>query len=143
MGMARNRGLLGLVTDGVARDRAGIVGVGLPVYCMGLNPNSPVRSGPGTVGQPVALGGVIDRLGDIIVADADGVVIVPRAKAAEVIKALALVREAEVGLEAKVKAGLQVPDFVTAILASDQVVEIVDVQLSSLSISARARCQCS
>jgi 4-hydroxy-4-methyl-2-oxoglutarate aldolase len=124
MGMARNRGLLGLITDGVARDRAGILGVGLPVYCMGLNPNSPVRSGPGTVGQPVALGGVIVDSGDIIVADADGVVIVPRAKAQEVIKTLALVREAEVSLEAKVKAGLQVPDFVTAILASDKVLEI-------------------
>lgn len=124
MGMAKNRGLLGLVTDGVARDRAGIVGVGLPVYCMGLNPNSPVRSGPGTVGQPVSLGGVIVDSGDIVVADADGVVIVPRARVQDVIKALALVREAEVGLEAKVKGGLQVPDFVNAILASDQVLSL-------------------
>jgi 4-hydroxy-4-methyl-2-oxoglutarate aldolase len=124
MGMARNRGLLGLITDGVARDRAGIVGVGLPVYCMGLNPNSPVRSGPGTVGKPVALGGVVIDSGDIIVADADGVVIVPRANAANVIASLALVRKAETDLEAKVKAGLQIPDFVTAILASDQVIEI-------------------
>jgi 4-hydroxy-4-methyl-2-oxoglutarate aldolase len=124
MGMAKNRGLLGLVTDGVARDRAGIVGVGLPVYCMGLNPNSPVRSGPGTVGQPVSLGGVIIESGDIVIADADGVVIVPRAKAADVIAALALVRKAEADLEAKVKAGLQVPDFITSILASDQVAEI-------------------
>lgn len=124
MGMAKNRGLLGLVTDGVARDRAGILGVGLPVYCMGLNPNSPVRSGPGTVGQPISLGGVIIDSGDIVVADADGVVIVPRATAQDVIKALALVREAEVSLEAKVKGGLQVPDFITSILASDKVLEI-------------------
>ena len=124
MGMAKNRGLLGLVTDGVARDRAGIVGVGLPVYCMGLNPNSPVRSGPGTVGQPVSLGGVIIDSGDIVVADADGVVIVPRAKVADVVAALALVRKAEVDLETKVKAGLQVPDFVTAILASEKVVAV-------------------
>ena len=58
MGMARNRGILGLVTDGLARDLAGIVGVGLPVYCAGLTPNSPVRNGPGTVGLPVVLGGV-------------------------------------------------------------------------------------
>ena len=124
MGMAKNRGLLGLVTDGVARDRAGILGVGLPVYCMGLNPNSPVRSGPGTVGQPVSLGGVIVDSGDIVVADADGVVIVPRAKVQDVIKALALVREAEVSLEAKVKGGLQVPDFITSILSSDKVLEV-------------------
>ena len=124
MGMAKNRGLLGLVTDGVARDRAGIVGVGLPVYCRGLNPNSPVRSGPGTVGQPVSLGGVVVDSGDIVVADVDGVVIVPRAKAKAVIDALVLVREAEAGLEAKVKAGLQVPDFISAVLSSDKVLEI-------------------
>lgn len=124
MGMAKNRGLLGLVTDGVARDRAGIVGVGLPVYCRGLNPNSPVRSGPGTVGQPVSLGGVVVDSGDIVVADVDGVVIVPRVKAKAVIDALVLVREAEAGLEAKVKAGLQVPDFISAVLSSDKVLEI-------------------
>ena len=124
MGMARNRGLLGLVTDGLARDIAGIVAVGLPVYCAGLTPNSPVRNGPGTVGLPVVVGGVAIESGDIVIADNDGVVIVPRSQAKAVIARLSDVRAAEAALEARVKAGLQIPDFIQSILASDRVTEI-------------------
>ena len=62
--------------------------------------------------------------GDVVVADADGVVIVPRGKLAMTIKALDEVRAAEAALDAKVKAGLEIPDFVRAVLASDRVVEV-------------------
>lgn len=124
MGMARNRGLAGLVTDGLARDVAGIVAVGLPVYCAGLTPNSPVRNGPGTVGLPVVVGGVAIEPGDIVIADNDGVVIVPREQASAVIARLSDVRAAEAVLEGKVKAGLEIPDFIQSILASDRVTEI-------------------
>jgi 4-hydroxy-4-methyl-2-oxoglutarate aldolase len=124
MGMAKNRGLKGLVTDGLVRDIVGILGVGLPVYCAGVTPNSPVRNGPGTVGLPVVLGGVTIESGDIVIGDGDGVVIVPRARIASVLERLAGVRTAEAALEAKVKAGLEVPDFVQAILNSDRVTEI-------------------
>lgn len=124
MGMAKNRGLKGLVTDGLVRDIVGILGVGLPVYCAGVTPNSPVRNGPGTVGLPVVLGGVTIESGDIVIGDGDGVVIVPRARIASVLERLAGVRTAEAALEAKVKAGLEVPDFVEAILKSDRVVDI-------------------
>ncbi|HWA48782.1 MAG TPA: hypothetical protein VG742_10935 [Dongiaceae bacterium] len=124
LGMAKNRGVKGVVTDGLARDLAGILAVGLPIYCAGLTPNSPVRNGPGTVGQPVIVGGVAVSSGDIVIGDNDGIVIVPRTEIANVLKKLADVRAAEASLEAKVKAGLQVPDFVEAILKSDRVVEI-------------------
>jgi 4-hydroxy-4-methyl-2-oxoglutarate aldolase len=123
LGMARNRGVAGLVTDGLARDLAGILGVGLPVYCAGITPNSPARNGPGTVGLPVVLGGVSVASGDLVVGDNDGVVIVPRGEIGAVLKRLADVRAAETALEAKVKAGLEVPDFVQAILTSDRVIE--------------------
>jgi 4-hydroxy-4-methyl-2-oxoglutarate aldolase len=123
MGMARNRGLVGLVTDGLARDVAGIVGVGLPVYCAGLTPNSPVRNGPGTVGQPVIVGGVAIDSGDILIGDDDGIVVVPRVEAGAVLSRLSEVRAAEAALEAKVKAGLEIPDFIKAVLTSDRVVE--------------------
>lgn len=123
LGMAKNRGVAGLVTDGLARDLAGILGVGLPVYCAGITPNSPARNGPGTVGLPVVLGGVAVEPGDIVIGDNDGVVIVPRGEVRTVLNRLADVRAAEAALEAKVKAGLEVPDFVQAILASDRVTE--------------------
>jgi 4-hydroxy-4-methyl-2-oxoglutarate aldolase len=124
MGMAKNRGIKGLVTDGLVRDIVGILGVGLPVYCAGVTPNSPVRNGPGTVGLPVVLGGVAVESGDIVIGDGDGIVIVPRARIPAVLERLASVRTAEAALEAKVKAGLEVPDFVQAILNSDRVNEI-------------------
>ncbi len=124
MGMARNRGLLGLVTDGLARDLAGILSVGLPVYCRGLSPNSPARSGPGSVGLPIAMGAVAIASGDVVIADNDGVVIVPRGRIKEVIGRLPAIRAAELALEAKVKGGLEIPDFIQSVLASDRVVQI-------------------
>ena len=124
LGMAKNRGILGLVTDGLIRDLAGVLSVGLPAYCAGITPNSPTRSGPGTVGHPVVMGGVAVEPGDIIIGDNDGIVVVPRGQASAVLAKLADVRAAEAALEAKVKAGLEVPDFVRAILDSDRVVEV-------------------
>jgi 4-hydroxy-4-methyl-2-oxoglutarate aldolase len=124
LGMAKNRGLKGLVTDGLARDLAGILAVGLPLYCAGLTPNSPVRNGPGTVGQPVIVGGVAVNSGDIVIGDNDGIVIVPREQISTVLERLTAVRAAEAALDAKVKAGLEVPDFVQAILESDRVTEL-------------------
>ncbi|MBL8906416.1 MAG: RraA family protein [Rhizobiales bacterium] len=124
MGMARNRGIAGLVTDGMVRDLAGILAVGVPVYCAGLTPNSPVRNGPGTVGLPVVLGGVSVDSGDVLVGDDDGVVVIPRLQLHQVIARLAEVRAAEAALEAKVKAGLEIPDFIETILASDRIARV-------------------
>lgn len=124
LGMAKNRGVRGLVTDGLVRDLPGILGVGLPVYCAGVTPNSPARNGPGTVGLPVVLGGVTVEPGDLIVGDSDGIVVVRRSDAAAVIEKLAEVRAAEADLEAKVKAGLEVPEFIKAVLISDRVMEV-------------------
>lgn len=124
MGMYRNKGVVGFITDGMVRDVVGIIAVGLPCFAAGVTPNSPARNGPATVGFPVNIGGVLVESGDIIVADGDGVVIVPRAKIAAAIKGLEAVRAAEAALEAKVKGGLQMPDFAKAIVNSDRTVEV-------------------
>ena len=88
LGMARNRGIAGFVTDGLVRDLVGILAVGLPVYCAGITANSPARSGPGTVGLPIVIGDVVIQSGDIVVGDRDGVVIVPLAQAQDVLNKL-------------------------------------------------------
>ncbi len=124
LGMARNRGVAGFVTDGSVRDLAGVLAVGLPVYCAGLTANSAARNGPGTVGLPIVVGGVAVESGDIVVGDRDGVVIVPLKQARAVLAKLADVRAAEASLEAKVKAGLEIPDFFSAIISSGRVEEI-------------------
>lgn len=112
LGMARNAGIAAFVTDGLVRDQAGIRSVGLPVFCAGVTPNSCVRNGPGDVGLSVVLGGVTVTSGDIVVTDEDGVVIIPRAIASDLLARLDGIRAAERDLDAKVRAGLVVPDFI-------------------------------
>jgi 4-hydroxy-4-methyl-2-oxoglutarate aldolase len=121
MGMARNKGVAGLVTDGLIRDIPGLRAVGLPIFCGGVSANSPARSGPGEIGTPIVLGDVVIHAGDVLVTDADGVVVVPRERIDAVLKALAEVRAAEKALEAQVNGGLAVPDFIREILSNRSV----------------------
>ncbi|MBY6155346.1 RraA family protein [Vannielia litorea] len=104
-GMMKNAGAAGFVTDGPMRDREGVLATGLPCWCTGLNPNSPYGKGPGAVGYGAVVGGVQVESGDIIVADENGVVVVPFARIDEVAGKLAEVKAAEDALEAEVKAG--------------------------------------
>ncbi|MBV9736495.1 MAG: 4-hydroxy-4-methyl-2-oxoglutarate aldolase [Acidisphaera sp.] len=120
-GMARNRGAVALVTDGMARDTPGIRAAGLPLFCRGVTPNSCAASGPGTVGEPVVVGGVAVQSGDVVVGDCDGVVVVPQARIAAVLARLDRVRAAEAEMDARVADGLGVPPKITALLASPRV----------------------
>lgn len=120
-GMARNAGAAGLITDGPMRDFAGIIEVGLPCWCTGLNPGSPYAKGPGTVGMPVLIGGQHVETGDMIVADRDGVVVVPFAQISDVIARLRAVAEAERALDAEVANGLIVPDAIADLLDGPEV----------------------
>lgn len=120
-GMARNRGAVAVVTDGLARDVAGIRANGVPVFCRGVTPNSATASGPGTVGESVVIGGVAVASGDIVVGDPDGVVIIPAHMVEEVLTRLVAVRARESDLAAKLAAGLGVPRRVTELLASPRV----------------------
>jgi 4-hydroxy-4-methyl-2-oxoglutarate aldolase len=104
-GMMKNRGIAAFVTEGLARDKVGIIEAGLPLFCAGIVPTSPAANGPGVVGIPVVCGGLSVRPGDIVVGDADGVVVVPQERAEQVLTALDAVRAAEVKAVAAVAAG--------------------------------------
>jgi 4-hydroxy-4-methyl-2-oxoglutarate aldolase len=93
--VARNRGVVGLVTDGLVRDAADLETLALPVYAMGATPNSPGRRGPGTVRGEIVCGGRAIASGDVVVGDRDGVVVVPRAKIAQTLAALEVVKKME------------------------------------------------
>lgn len=121
VGMMRNCGAAGFVTDGPMRDYTGIVKVGLPVWCAGITPASPHMSGPGSVGTPVQIGGQEVETGDMIVADRDGVVVVPFERLDDVIASLKKVRAAEHAQDERVAAGMRVPDWVGDLLESDRV----------------------
>jgi 4-hydroxy-4-methyl-2-oxoglutarate aldolase len=107
IGVARNRGAAGFVTDGVVRDLDDLETLGLPVFALGVTPNSPQRRGPGSVGLPVVCGGVSVSSGDIIVGDRDGVVVVPRARIAETLDNLERVKAMEAATLKRVRGGLK------------------------------------
>ncbi|BAT61319.1 4-hydroxy-4-methyl-2-oxoglutarate aldolase [Variibacter gotjawalensis] len=107
IGMVRNAGCVAVVTDGLVRDIEGIEDVGIPVFARGISPNSPFRQGPGTVGLPVSVGGVVVNAGDMIIGDRNGVVVVPFARIAEVADTFAATREIEKKMEAAVIKGTQ------------------------------------
>lgn len=121
LGMARNQGVVGFVTDGMVRDLDGIRDMGVPCFARGLTPNSPARSGPGTVDLPIVIGDVVVQPGDVVVGDPDGVVIVPRARLQEVVDALVDVRKAEAAVLEKVQSGLKVFPFVQELLDGSRV----------------------
>ena len=121
LGIAKNRGAVGFVTDGLLRDLTDIQGLNFPAFAAGVSPNSPARNGPGTVGLPVVCGGMPVASGDIVVGDPDGVVIVPHAEIAAVLARLEAVRANEATMLKAVQGGLREPGFVTAILASARV----------------------
>ncbi|WP_282605764.1 RraA family protein [Pelagibius sp. Alg239-R121] len=121
LGMAKNKGVVAFVTDGMLRDYEAILPVGLPVYCAGLTPNSPARSGPGSVNLPLSIGGLQISPGDILAGDRDGVVVIPQARASEAQAALPALLAAETALLSEVENGLAVPGHTEALLASDRV----------------------
>lgn len=104
-GMLRNKGAAGFVTDGQVRDYDGIVKTGLPVWCSGLSPNSPYSNGPAVVGYGANIGGRRVESGDLIVADRNGVVVVPFAEIDAVAEKLLEVKALEAALEEKVRDG--------------------------------------
>ncbi|MCL2894747.1 RraA family protein [Brenneria tiliae] len=82
---AASRGIAGIIIDGAIRDRAGLAKLPIPVYARGVTPNGPWKSGPGEIGHPIAAGGVSVAPGDLIVGDEDGVIVLPRAAAPDII----------------------------------------------------------
>ena len=121
-GMMKNKGVAAFVTDGLARDRAGIVASGLPLFAAGIVPTSPAANGPAVVGAPVVVGGQHVRSGDIVVGDVDGVVIIPQDKAEAIYERLEAVRAAEVKAIANVEGGATGNDRIRAIVATARIV---------------------
>ncbi len=83
--VAQRRGVVGFVIDGVIRDVAESRAKGFPLFARGVSPIPGSKDGPGEINSPIACGGVTVSPGDVIVADEEGIVVVPGARAAEVL----------------------------------------------------------
>ena len=99
-------GIAGVVIDGAVRDSLELEEMGFPVFSVGTNPNGPTKLVPGRIGHPISIGGVTVHPGDLVLGDADGVVIVEREK----IEALLPLAEKKVKDEAARIAAIQQGD---------------------------------
>ncbi len=124
--MMKNKGVAGFITDGLARDLEGIERVSLPVFCKGISPNSPARTGPATAGIPVNLDSTHVCSGDVIIADRDGVVVVPLKQLNDVINRLSGIKSAEAALLQAVESGLTRPAFYDELVETGKVIELDD-----------------
>ena len=113
---ATARGLAALVVDGAVRDVEGLAAGPLPVLARGINHLGPYKVGPGEIGGPVHAGGTVVRSGDVVVTDADGVVVVPRERLAEVVAAGERQLRAEEAVSADIAAGTWDRSWVLAAL---------------------------
>jgi RraA family protein len=99
-----NTGMAGAVVDGAVRDVRALSEMGLTVYARAITPAGPFKDGPGAIGAPVAVGGVVVAAGDVLVGDADGVVVVPRHRVKEVVDAVDGIIEKEEALRRRILA---------------------------------------
>lgn len=116
-------GIAAVIVDGTVRDAEALERLKLPVYSRGLSPNGCNKDGAGEVGTIVSCGGVAVRPGDVIIADRDGVTVVPVDDAAEVARLAAAQMERERKRLAEIERGVVVRPEIDETLRKSGVVD--------------------
>ncbi|WP_314196078.1 methyltransferase [uncultured Arthrobacter sp.] len=92
---AQKRGVAGIVLDGAVRDLSELAELNIPIFARGVSHLGPYKDGPGVIRGNIAVGGTAVCHGDLVVGDEDGIVFIPRHRAADVIAAAEAVVERE------------------------------------------------
>lgn len=92
---AIKRGVAGFVLNGAIRDLDAFVATNLPTFAVGVTHRGPYKDGPGEINVPISLDGMVIAPGDIVIGDSDGVLAVPQAEAAEILKKTQAKQDAE------------------------------------------------
>ncbi|MDT0548677.1 RraA family protein [Streptomyces lonegramiae] len=105
------RGVRGVVTDGACRDVGQARELGFPVFARAQVPvTARGRLRQKSSGEPIRIGEVTVRQGDVLLADEGGVVVVPRERATEVLEGAQRLADLEAAIEAEVRAGVPLPE---------------------------------
>jgi regulator of RNase E activity RraA len=135
---ARHRGAAGFLVDGLIRDLPGIQALGdFPVFARGVTPIGPLHRGPGEINFPISAGGIVVHPGDLIVGDANGVVVVPRDISDALLDRLTQRKAAESSYTNAVARGEFSNEWVDQLLRESNVPGLEDSPTPGLEASAR------
>ena len=127
--VAQYKGLAGIIADAPVRDTDALVAMGFPVWSTSIHASHGEKRGPGAVNVPIVIEGVAINPGDIIVADADGVLSVPRHALADAVKGAQLRRAKEAAIREKLKTG----GSLLELLGLDKVVVATGIPVRDMS----------
>lgn len=109
---ALNRGMIAAVIDGACRDVEEIKKIKFPVICKGVVPNVGAIAGYGDVNVSIQCAGVAVSPGDIVVIDGNGVVVVPRTEAVDILQKAQRLLKTEHLIQEKIKAGATIGELI-------------------------------
>jgi 4-hydroxy-4-methyl-2-oxoglutarate aldolase len=100
------QGIAGIVIDGTVRDAADIEALGFPLFCRGLNPGGTLKNVVTDLNTAIVCGGVQVNPGDMIAGDRDGVVVIKKEKAAEVLEKAQAISDKEDKIVKQIRDGM-------------------------------------
>ncbi|MGE0874152.1 MAG: RraA family protein [Burkholderiales bacterium] len=109
---AKAAGIAGFIIDGAVRDTDECANGDFPVFAAGCNPNGPTKAVAGRINWPVSLAGTVVNPGDLVVGDADGVVVLAREVAAAVLAGAQAKIDSEAARVSDIREGRLVMDWV-------------------------------
>ena len=114
---AAKRGLAGLVINGAIRDAAALREATFPVFAAGITHRGPYKDGPGEIGVPISIEGMVIMPGDLMLGDDDGLLCVPLGEVESVYRAAVAKHAAEETQMAAIRAGTSDRGWIDATLA--------------------------